>query len=172
MYSFVSVLALFLVGCGGNTPVDTATCSSGLLYAGSSGVGDGVGDTQPVVDDGDEGDATMNPGQNCISCHAGNEAPDYTIAGTVMGASGDVDDCLGVSGVVVTITDADGVVTTLTSNSNGNFYSAVNFAAPYTVELDNGGVTSVMNAAQTDGNCATCHTDVGAGGAPGRVVAP
>ena len=42
MYSFVSVLALFLVGCGGNTPVDTATCSSGLLYAGSSGVGDGV----------------------------------------------------------------------------------------------------------------------------------
>jgi mono/diheme cytochrome c family protein len=174
-FALLPLLAVFpLLGCPATTPVDTASCSSGQLYNGSTGEGDAVdnADTSPILDESGDGDATMNPGQDCIVCHATNEATDFTVAGTVMGASHDVDDCIGTSGVTVTVTDADGVVTTLTTNSSGNFSSSVTFAPPYNASVTMGGVTSSMSAAQTDGDCASCHTKDGVNGAPGRIVSP
>lgn len=110
------LLLPLLAACGDNQSVDTATCSSGLLWTGG--------------DDEENAGPEMNPGQDCIACHASGEGPHYTVAGTVMGAYGDPDDCLGVEGVTVAITDADGVVTELTSNASGNFYTQADIATP------------------------------------------
>lgn len=173
MSRFVAVAALLLVGCSTTAPVDTASCSSGSMYTGGGGEegDDDAVDTAAATDE-EEGGATMSPGRDCISCHASGEGPDYTIAGTVMGAYDDIDDCNGVTDVTVTLTDADGVVTTLTTNAAGNFFSTAELVMPYTVELSAGGQTRAMSTAQSDGNCATCHTADGANDAPGRILAP
>lgn len=164
-------VALATLGaCATTAPVDTASCSSGSMYSGGGGEEDAI-DTAVVLDEGD-GSSTMNPGQDCIVCHASGEGPTFTIAGTVMGAYADIDDCNGVADVTVTITDADGVVTTLTTNSAGNFYSTATLAMPYTAELSLGGQTRAMSTPQSDGDCASCHTAAGANDAPGRVISP
>ena len=166
-------LALATLGaCATTAPVDTASCSSGSMYTGGGGEGgDDAFDTATGLNEGD-GSPTMNPGQDCIACHASGEGPNYTIAGTVMGAYTDIDDCNGVADVTVTLTDADGVVTTLTTNAAGNFYSTATLAMPYTAELSLGGQTRAMSTPQSDGDCASCHTEVGANDSPGRVISP
>ncbi len=155
-------IPLLLLGCpsgpgdssdsGGGDP---AACSTGHTWTGGN-------DESPL----------MNPGEDCVACHASGEGPHFTLAGTVMGDMGDPDDCNGVDGVIVRVTDADGNLTELTTNSAGNFYTNDPITLPYTIELDRDGVTSSMSAEQEDGACAACHTAEGRNGAPGRVVAP
>jgi hypothetical protein len=124
----------------------------------------------------DEGSGLMNPGQACIACHAQErEGPRFVIAGTVYPTGHEPDNCNGSSGPIqVVITDANGAVHTLTTNSAGNFYlgSAPNFALPYTAMVTLGGASRTMAAAQTSGDCNTCHTEAGTNDAPGRIVAP
>ncbi len=141
--------------------------------------GDGPGDTAATDcstdsywNGGNEESPDMNPGEDCIACHSRGEGPEFTLAGTVMGAYADLDDCNGIQGVTVRVTDADGVVTELATTEAGNFYTRADIAMPYTIELEKDGQTSRMVSAQSDGACASCHTADGAGGAPGRVVAP
>jgi mono/diheme cytochrome c family protein len=114
----------------------------------------------------------MSPGGNCIECHKNTEAPVYFIAGTVMGAHDDDEDCSGISGATVRITGADGSVVDLSTSAVGNFYTRHSVALPYTAKVLKDGKERPMAAAQTDGNCANCHTAGGANGAPGRILAP
>jgi len=129
-----------------------------------------------------EGGQDMEPGGDCIGCHSQGEGPDYLIAGTVMGKANDDTECAGVSGVTVEITDAKGVVLSLPTTSDGNFFyggggrrssvSVQGIAFPYNAKVVRNGVERQMVAAQSDGDCAHCHTAQGANGAPGRILAP
>lgn len=77
------------------------------------------------------------------------------------------------SGLTIEITDAKGAVLTLTPNSVGNFYGGdAAIALPYTAKVVGGGKTRAMSAAQTSGDCNSCHNEAGASGAPGRIYAP
>ena len=115
----------------------------------------------------------MHPGADCIGCHEDSgEGPLYSVAGTVMGDASDADDCFGVPGVAVRITDAGGTLHEVVTNAAGNFFLSEHVPTPYTVELEREGRTTAMVAPQSDGACATCHTEVGANGAPGRTIAP
>ena len=136
--------------------VPTTTCASGAQW------------TQ-----GDHESSLMHPGKACASCHASRgEGPRFTVAGTVYGAAGQADDCAGVQGVTVEITDAQGAVTTLTSNAAGNFFTEKSVAMPYTARVLTATGERKMFGAQSNGDCAACHTATGTGGAPGRVLAP
>lgn len=119
----------------------------------------------------DEG-SNMEPGGDCISCHARDEGPNYTIAGTVMGASNDDDRCVGLDSATVVITGADGQVISLDTNGVGNFFYRGPLATPYTAKVVRDGKELAMTTPQVDGDCASCHTAQGANSAPGRVLAP
>jgi hypothetical protein len=116
----------------------------------------------------------MHPGTDCLGCHQNiGEAQEVTLAGTVYGAVDEVDDCFGVSGVTVQITDADGQVTELETNSAGNFLlSGTTIAPPYNAKLIYEGRERAMVAQQTELSCNSCHTETGANNAPGRILAP
>jgi hypothetical protein len=151
-------LVVGVVGCNGSDTGagnDTGACSSDSYWTG-----------------GNEESAMMNPGEACISCHSRGEGPSFTAAGTVMGDFADPNDCNGVDGVTVRLTDADGVVHEETTNSAGNFSFREAIAMPYTAEIENANGVSAMSGSQSEGDCATCHTAEGANGAPGRIVAP
>jgi hypothetical protein len=138
----------------GPTPEPVATCSSNKHWTG-------------------EESAQMNPGMNCISCHkSGDEAPRYTVAGTVMGEMHDDNKCIGKNGVTVRITDSDNNVTDLQTNSSGNFYTNDSVAKPYTAKVISGTKNNEMFSSQTNTNCMDCHTTFGDNGAPGRIIAP
>ncbi|MSP55676.1 MAG: hypothetical protein EXR69_08765 [Myxococcales bacterium] len=123
--------------------------------------------------DGDRGSDKMNPGEACNDCHNRGEGPKFPVAGTVMGAIHDPDDCNGVEDVTVIITDANGTATTLTTNSAGNFFiDRGSVKTPYTAVIEHNGVTREMLGSQTDGDCNTCHSADGTDGAPGRIVVP
>ncbi|HEX8791070.1 MAG TPA: hypothetical protein VF765_08950 [Polyangiaceae bacterium] len=145
---------------------------AGLAACGGSGLsggddGEGTGTEGADI----EGSPTMQPGQNCLSCHSSGEHT-FTAAGTVFSHPDDPVTA-GVGGVVVLITDAHGTVTQLVTNSAGNFYTDAPLVFPITAELHRG--SSVMRMAQTVpiGGCSTCHNQPPAAGAPGRnYVAP
>ena len=137
-----------------NTP---EVCTSGVYYTSN------------------EGSSRMRPGNACITCHqqSGGEAPTFAIAGTVYPTAHEPNDCAGKSSIQVVIMDANGnTQLTLTSNSAGNFYSSLPITKPYRAKVVSGGNERAMTATQTDGNCNSCHTDGGANGAPGRIMAP
>jgi len=127
----------------------------------------------------DKDSPLMNPGRSCVQCHAEENdpthAPLYTVAGTVMVAPNEDDDCRGAPGMTVVITGADGVETRMVGNSAGNFWLApdIQIAMPYTARIENrlGGVRQKLMPV-SDGDCASCHTRDGANGAPGRLVPP
>jgi hypothetical protein len=118
----------------------------------------------------------MEPGGDCIGCHASGDGPQFAIAGTVMNALRDDTNCAGVPGVTVRITGADGQSVEMVTNEVGNFYlgspAAITF--PYTAEISRGGVTVPMLTPRASGetDCAGCHTAAGTSLAPGRIVAP
>lgn len=118
----------------------------------------------------------MNPGQACIACHASGEGPRFELAGTLYASANEPDNCGGdsSSGLTVVITDANGVVTNLTPNSMGNFYlERATVALPVHAKVVNAmGAERAMAAAQLSGDCNSCHTQTGAQGAPGRIMAP
>lgn len=154
--------------------------SAAAVFAAVVGVGACTGSAGPAVcstgsawEGGDEESPQMHPGGDCIGCHASNgEGPKYAIAGTVMAAADDDTDCNGVESVTVEITGADGVIIELPTNAAGNFFSKGGVATPFTAKVKKGSAVRAMSAAQTDGNCATCHTAEGTNGAPGRIQAP
>jgi hypothetical protein len=118
----------------------------------------------------------MRPGDACVSCHArsGGEAPQLSIGGTVYKTAHEPIDCNGVdvSGATVVITDANNRTLTLSVNSAGNFFSSAAVATPFHAKVVYGGAERAMSAAQTSGDCNSCHTESGANSAPGRIMLP
>ena len=119
----------------------------------------------------------MEPGGDCIGCHASGEGPGFVIAGTVMNALHDDTNCGGVAGVTVRITGADGQKIEMVTNEVGNFYlqpPVGTLTFPFTAEVSRNGVTVPMltSRSSSETNCATCHTAAGARAAPGRILAP
>lgn len=130
----------------------------------------------------------MNPGMPCIGCHNtpgsysppcssfSPQGPYFSVAGTVFARGHVPDGCrtttVDLSQAQVIITDKNGVAHTLPVNSVGNFYNEGNIATPYTAKVVYQGKTRAMAAAQTDGDCNTCHSESGINGAPGRVALP
>jgi mono/diheme cytochrome c family protein len=138
-------------GCG-------STCTSGRTWTG-----------------GNEGSRDMNPGMPCIQCHASDEGPRFSIAGTVYPTIAEPDLCNGApssSGAQVVITGADGRTLTLNLNGAGNFFSEIAVARPYHAKVVTAGSERAMTAEQTSGDCNGCHTPSGASGAPGRILIP
>jgi hypothetical protein len=140
------------------SPYDTpVVCTSGKTFVGEEG-------------------STMRPGEACIACHArSNDAPTFVIAGTTYPTAHEPDDCVGSNaggGVTVEITDKNGTQHTLSVNASGNFSYQGSVVPPYTAKVVKGGVVRAMVAAQTNGDCNSCHTESGKNGAPGRIMLP
>jgi cytochrome c553 len=164
---FLGVLFLFLVlgmawaqegGAPNGTKVSTSTCLSGVKWTA-----------------GDQESPEMHPGRSCIDCHAKGEGPKFIVAGTVYQQLTEPDDCYGVEGVVVQLTDSKGMLFKMTSNKAGNFYlraRGTTIAFPFTAKVIFKGKENEMGTPQSTGNCASCHTATGANDAPGRVIIP
>jgi hypothetical protein len=119
----------------------------------------------------------MEPGSDCVGCHAKGGAPQLLIGGTVMAALHDDTNCRGVAGARVRITGADGQTLELTTNATGNFFvlegaGAPKLVTPFTAEVEVGGKVQKMLTAQANSNCMACHTAKGAMLAIGRIVPP
>jgi hypothetical protein len=112
----------------------------------------------------------MRPGQDCMSCHAGQQMP-WTVAGTVYDAY-DADENAGLEAAVVTVKDAEGRTLHLRSNPAGNFFTAEPLVFPVEVEVLKDGRRFAMGMPAPHGACNACHTAEGEGGAPGRVAVP
>jgi hypothetical protein len=124
---------------------------------------------------GNDESEEMNPGKACIQCHAGNDGPDFSIAGTIYPTAHEPDLCDGAdgqNGATVVITGADGQVQELRPNSAGNFFSKRQVKRPYQAKVVYMGREQVMPDPQTTGDCNSCHTQTGANGAPGRITLP
>jgi hypothetical protein len=120
----------------------------------------------------------MNPGLACIACHrsgGGEEAPNFAIAGTLYPTAHEPDRCNGVNGTNgarVVIVDAANRTITLTPNSAGNFSYTGALTTPYRAKVTYQGRERLMSAAQTSGDCNSCHTQNGSNSAPGRIILP
>jgi hypothetical protein len=164
-----------------------SVCASGQSWSGGDDgdddhENDEKGDRRKQSDD-DDGSPDMLPGRACIACHARNEGPTFSIAGTVF-ASGHVpDDCLPtlaqsevLTQATVVITDAAHQVLTLPLTPTGNFAqwddgsAALTF--PITAKVVYQGQERVMRTPQRSGDCNGCHTEAGEKGAPGRITLP
>jgi mono/diheme cytochrome c family protein len=117
----------------------------------------------------------MRPGFACNACHQVLGGPNLRIAGTVYPTLHEPNDCDGKSpppALTVVITDKNGKVTNLPVNAAGNFYTPTKIQTPYKAKITDGVTTRAMNGSVTAGDCNSCHTEVGANGAPGRVMSP
>jgi len=128
---------------------------------------------------GDRGSFVMHPGKACVTCHKSSgeeEAPIFGVAGTVYPTAHEPDDCNGVNGTTlkatVIVTDADGKEHTAQVNSAGNFGIRDAIKMPYTAKVIVGDKTRAMGGKQSSADCNGCHTEQGAQGAPGRIMAP
>jgi mono/diheme cytochrome c family protein len=124
---------------------------------------------------GDAKSTQMRPGNACITCHAARGGPAFTVAGTIYQTAHEPNDCYGKDGagtLTVTLIDVNGGVITLKANAAGNFYSEEELFPPLTVSVSDGTSYRTMNAPLTAGDCNSCHTEKGANGAPGRIMAP
>jgi hypothetical protein len=165
---------LLLLACGGVAPIGalgsgfaangaTATCASGQKWTG-----------------GNAENAAMNPGLACRGCHLQQEPGlAYFFMGTAYSAPHQEDLCAAdavPADAVIEILDTNDVVQlTLPINAAGNFYSRSTRAGvpvPYKARVRANGKVNPMGAAQSDGDCNTCHTAAGANGAPGRIFFP
>jgi hypothetical protein len=159
-------LTLVLAACGldsaggeegeGGATADSR-CASGLRWTG-----------------GNAESSLMHPGADCIGCHSAGEGPRFIVAGTVHLQIDEPSDCYGVEGAVVTVTDANSQSMDLVTNAAGNFYLSArnNLRMPIFASIAFEGRVRAMSVAQTTGACASCHTETGASGAPGRILAP
>jgi hypothetical protein len=126
---------------------------------------------------GDAGSVSMRPGAACFSCHD-DIGRGFLAAGTVYPTAHEPDDCSGIDGTAegteVVLVGADGQSLTLAVNAAGNFrisaYAAL--ALPFQARIRRQGKERAMPTPQTNGDCNFCHTERGAQGAPGRLVAP
>ncbi|MCY1021396.1 hypothetical protein [Pyxidicoccus sp. MSG2] len=156
------ILGSLHAGCGeGGTlePTSTTECSTGKKWTG-----------------GDSESPLMHPGGDCIQCHTERgEGPRFVVAGTVHATAHEANDCAGVEGAQVVITDAQQKSYTLQTNASGNFFlragDAQGFTFPYTARINVAGVQRAMSTPQNTGACASCHTTTGTNEAPGRITA-
>lgn len=146
--------AVLLLGCYDVSYVSPDVCAGGLLWTG-----------------GDSESPNMHPGVACIKCHAENDGPSFTLAGTVF-ASNEPDDCLGAKDTSIVVTGADGKSIKMAANEAGNFYSSLALTLPYRAMVVSGSKTKVMVGEQVTGDCNSCHTEKGSNGAPGRITLP
>jgi len=141
-------------GTGSPPPDVTPRCTSDTWWTGGAG-------------------SRMRPGEACIACHArSREGPSFRVAGTVYPSLHEPDDCNGTSAPTVVVTDASGTAVSLRPNSAGNFTSKAALRFPLRVKVTAGGRVREMSGTIASGDCNSCHTQSGANGAPGRVVAP
>jgi hypothetical protein len=124
---------------------------------------------------GTKGSDSMEPGQACIACHSKGDGPKFDLGGTVFPTAHEPDDCNGGSVASlskVVITGADRNTVTLTPNAAGNFSYSGALAKPFTAKVTYMGRVRAMIAAQTSGDCNSCHTEQGVMMAPGRIMLP
>jgi hypothetical protein len=117
----------------------------------------------------------MRPGGPCLTCHQQRGGPAFTVAGTIFPTAHEPNDCNGAGPpptLTVTITDGSNNVTKLTANAVGNFFSPAVLTPPFRVTVTDGTKTRSMKRTITAGDCNSCHTETGANGAPGRIMAP
>ncbi|KYF75283.1 hypothetical protein BE11_09655 [Sorangium cellulosum] len=180
---------------GGSGDATGSGGSGGSSDAGGSGGAGGTGGDDPFAlapvcssDEhwtmGDHESPLMHPGMACRTCHSMKEpriATRLPIVGTVYPTGHEPDDCLGVDGeaedVVVEITTADARVIQLPVNASGNFLfdtfqDRTPITFPITARVVKGDKERKMLAPQMSGDCNSCHSQDGAEGAPGRIVAP
>ena len=108
-----------------------------------------------------------------------SDGPTTTLGGTLFPTAHEPIDCNGTSAggaAVVQITDAAGQVFSLPVNQAGNFYLLAGgspaITMPYRAKIIANGKERAMSAAQSTGDCNSCHTEAGTNGAPGRIMAP
>ncbi|QSQ25800.1 hypothetical protein JY651_13085 [Pyxidicoccus parkwayensis] len=123
---------------------------------------------------GDSESPLMHPGGDCIQCHTERKGPSFVAAGTVYaGDAHAANDCAGVEGAEVVLTDAKQKSYTLKTNAAGNFYlrtgDAQGFTFPYTARVTYNSTQIAMTTQQSTGACGSCHTVQGTTGAPGRI---
>jgi hypothetical protein len=162
----------------------TAGYPAGTCTTGAGGAGGGVADPLGAAarctsgttwTGGNNGSALMNPGRACIACHVNEDAPRWTIAGTVYATGHEPNLCNGANGTNgarVVIVDAANRTITLTPNAAGNFMTTTAITPPYRAKVTYQGRERIMPVAQTSGDCNNCHTQNGANGAPGRITLP
>ncbi|MCB9752561.1 MAG: hypothetical protein H6713_21610 [Myxococcales bacterium] len=175
---------------GGSTDAGTSGSASAASGGGSESGGATTGDgvqcsSQQYWTMGDFESPLMHPGGACLTCHNMAEPGEdiigrLAIAGTVFPTLHEPDDCNGSSSeagpITVEITTADNAVLSLPVNAAGNFLydleesPAITF--PITAKVRRGDQENVMNTPQATGDCNSCHTEQGANGAPGRILAP
>ena len=105
----VVAVQLLLAGCQADSryeDVPQSVCSSGQIWTYS-----------------DKDSPLMNPGRSCVKCHAENDdeehAPFYKVAGTVMLAPHESDDCRGAPQMTIELTDANATKWVMLGNSAG-----------------------------------------------------
>jgi hypothetical protein len=170
-------VAAFKAWVDANTPQNQEACTTkpppavdGGLVAGA---GASVCTSKTLWKDGDEGSGSMRPGGACITCHAQKGGPAFKVAGTVYPTAHEPNDCNGVATPVnIVITDAKGKQITIPTNGVGNFFQRGKVQAPFKAKVVAGGKERVMNGTVSAGDCNSCHTEKGANGAPGRIMAP
>jgi hypothetical protein len=155
-------------------------CTPGGDDDGADDVGDDGAPTDECLSGiewvgGNQESSRMNPGQDCLGCHAQfGEAEEVVLGGTIYDDN-ERDNCYGVEGVTVEITDSTNAVFTATSNTAGNFMlfsENGTITPPYSVKLLYEGRERQMFTMQTVTSCNSCHTETGLNGAPGRILAP
>jgi hypothetical protein len=149
------MVGVVAAGCGPDLGVPPQVCSTMAVNAGKS--------------------PEMEPGGDCIGCHESHGGPSFLVAGTVMAALHDDQNCSGVADMTVRLTGADGRQMDLITNATGNFYTLSNqgaLALPFHAEVIRGSKSVAMMTAQTETNCMSCHTAAGANLAPGRILPP
>jgi hypothetical protein len=144
-------------GSGISSTVPTSVCASGQKWSG-----------------GDHESELMHPGMDCIGCHSSGEGPTLLVAGTVYSSLHEGDDCYGLAGATVQITQAGGQVLSAMTNSAGNFLirSRGALSTPFTAKIIVNGMEKAMLTPQATGDCMSCHTQMGLNAAPGRIAFP
>lgn len=165
-------------GLGGSSATQMGT-GGGVSQAGATNVG--TSSTTPACTSNVTwtrgNNASMRPGEACITCHSTNpEAPTFIIAGTVYPTAHEPADCNGSNSngaAVVIIKDAQGTDHTIQVDASGNFMlEGAAIPLPYTARVQVGTATRSMSTPQTNGDCNSCHTVTGTNGAPGRIMLP
>jgi hypothetical protein len=115
-------------------------------------------------------------GEACNACHAVqalSTAP-FAACGTVFPTCHEPDQCNGLLGVMIEITDPDAnVVATMTTNAAGNFVDTRQLLPPsFGATLTYAGRQAHTTTPHGDGDCNGCHTESGANGAAGRLFVP
>jgi hypothetical protein len=110
------------------------------------------------------------PGQPCLVCHDGGEAPEFSIAGTLYLTPTSAQPLIGGRVVIV---DAAGTTFTTTANCAGNFYASPKTFTPeypFSVSISYGEETVTMQSlVRREGSCAACHTDPAGPSSAGKV---